>query len=512
MNKRIPLSAASIVPLLAGSCAGDPAVPVPENARPNIIFIFSDDLGIGDLSCYGATRVATPHIDRLAAQGQRFTNAYATSATSTPSRFGLLTGMYPWRLPNTQIAPGNSELIIDPECHTLADAMHDAGYVTGAVGKWHLGLGPVGGTDFNVEIRPDARDIGFDYEYLIPATVDRVPCVFVENGRVVGLDPSDPITVNYDHKVGDLPTGSENPELLKLRPSHGHDNTIVNGISRIGWMTGGRSALWVDEGIADTIALKATQFIARHKDEPFFLYMGTNDVHVPRVPHPRFAGKSGLGTRGDVILQLDWTIGEVMRTLDSLGIADNTLLVFTSDNGPAIDDGYQDEAAMRLGGHTPSGIYRGGKYSLYEAGTRVPFIVRWPSCVKPGEQSAVFSQIDVYRSLAALTGVALPEGAAPDSRNHLPELLGMGHSDREYVIEQNRQNTLAIRCGEWKYLEPSDRQSYEYRKSVELGNSPRPQLFCISKDPCERHDVAEQYPGIVEELATKLNAVKSGRK
>ena len=512
MNKRIPLSAASIVPLLAGSCAGDPAVSVPENARPNIIFIFSDDLGIGDLSCYGATRVATPHIDRLAAQGQRFTNAYATSATSTPSRFGLLTGMYPWRLPNTQIAPGNSELIIDPECHTLADAMLEDGYVTGAVGKWHLGLGPVGGTDFNVEIRPDARDIGFDYEYLIPATVDRVPCVFVENGRVVGLDPSDPITVNYDHKVGDWPTGSENPELLKLRPSHGHDNTIVNGISRIGWMTGGRSALWVDEGIADTIALKATQFIARHKDEPFFLYMGTNDVHVPRVPHPRFAGKSGLGTRGDVILQLDWTIGEVMRTLDSLGIADNTLLVFTSDNGPAIDDGYQDEAAMRLGGHTPSGIYRGGKYSLYEAGTRVPFIVRWPSCVKPGEQSAVFSQIDVYRSLAALTGVALPEGAAPDSRNHLPELLGMGHSDREYVIEQNRQNTLAIRCGEWKYLEPSDRQSYEYRKSVELGNSPRPQLFCISKDPCERHDVAEQYPGIVEELATKLNTVKSGRK
>ena len=339
--------------MLAGSCAGDPAVSVPENARPNIIFIFSDDLGIGDLSCYGATRVATPHIDRLAAQGQRFTNAYATSATSTPSRFGLLTGMYPWRLPNTQIAPGNSELIIDPECHTLADAMHDAGYVTGAVGKWHLGLGPVGGTDFNVEIRPDARDIGFDYEYLIPATVDRVPCVFVENGRVVGLDPFDPITVNYDHKVGDWPTGSENPELLKLRPSHGHDNTIVNGISRIGWMTGGRSALWVDEGIADTIALKATQFIARHKDEPFFLYMGTNDVHVPRVPHPRFAGKSGLGTRGDVILQLDWTIGEVMRTLDSLGIADNTLLVFTSDNGPAIDDGYQDEAAMRLGGHTP---------------------------------------------------------------------------------------------------------------------------------------------------------------
>ena len=507
MNKRIPLSAASIVPLLAGSCVGDPAVSVPENARPNIIFIFSDDLGIGDLSCYGATRVATPHIDRLAAQGQRFTNAYATSATSTPSRFGLLTGMYPWRLPNTQIAPGNSELIIDPECHTLADAMHDAGYVTGAVGKWHLGLGPVGGTDFNVEIRPDARDIGFDYEYLIPATVDRVPCVFVENGRVVGLDPSDPITVNYDHKVGDWPTGSENPELLKLRPSHGHDNTIVNGISRIGWMTGGRSALWVDEGIADTIALKATQFIARHKDEPFFLYMGTNDVHVPRVPHPRFAGKSGLGTRGDVILQLDWTIGEVMRTLDSLGIADNTLLVFTSDNGPAIDDGYQDEAAMRLGGHTPSGIYRGGKYSLYEAGTRVPFIVRWPSCVKPGEQSAVFSQIDVYRSLAALTGVALPEGAAPDSRNHLSALLG-GGPDREYVVEQNLNNTLSIIVDGWKYIEPSNKMRINRQTDTELGNDPMRQLYNLREDVGERHNLAGRYPAKADSLHNKLENIK----
>lgn len=506
MNKKLLLASIAASPLFAG-CADKPA-PLPENARPNIIFIFADDLGIGDLSCYGATRISTPNIDRLASQGQRFTNAYATSSTSTPSRFGLLTGMYPWRQENTGIAPGNSELIIDTECHTLADAMHDAGYATGAVGKWHLGLGPAGGTDFNVEIRPDARDIGFDYEFLIPATVDRVPCVFIENGRVVGLDPNDPITVNYKHKVGDWPTGAENPELLKLRPSHGHDNTIVNGISRIGWMTGGKSALWVDEDIADTITEKATQFIAAHKDEPFFLYMGTNDVHVPRVPHPRFAGKSGLGSRGDVILQLDWTIGEVMRTLDSLGIADNTLLIFTSDNGPTIDDGYQDEAFMRLNGHTPSGIYRGGKYSLYEAGTRIPFIVRWPSYVKPGEQSAVFSQIDVYRSLAALTGTELPECAAPDSRNHLPELLGVGHENREYIVQQNRQNTLAIMKDGWKYFEPSDKQTYEYRKSVELGNSPQPQLYRIAKDERERMDVAAEYPEKVAELAALLDEIR----
>lgn len=225
--------------------------------KPNIIYIFADDLGIGDLSCYGATKVSTPHIDRLAGQGVQFTNAYATSATSTPSRFGLLTGMYPWRQENTGIAPGNSELIIDTTCVTMADMLKEAGYATGVVGKWHLGLGPKGGTDFNGHITPNAQSIGFDYEFVIPATVDRVPCVFVENGHVVGLDPNDPITVNYEHKVGDWPTGEENPELVKLKPSQGHNNTIINGIPRIGWMTGGKSALWKDEDIADIITNKA---------------------------------------------------------------------------------------------------------------------------------------------------------------------------------------------------------------------------------------------------------------
>ena len=177
--------------------------------KPNVIYLIADDLGIGDLSCYGATKISTPNIDRLAGQGVQFTNAYA------PSRFGLLTGMYPWRQENTGIAPGNSELIIDTACVTMADMFKAEGYATGAVGKWHLGLGPKGGTDFNHLIKPNTQDIGFDYEYIIPATVDRVPCVFVENGHVVGLDPDDPITVNYHHKVGDWPTGLENPELVK---------------------------------------------------------------------------------------------------------------------------------------------------------------------------------------------------------------------------------------------------------------------------------------------------------
>lgn len=480
--------------------------------HPNVIYIFADDLGIGDLSCYGATKVNTPNIDRLAGQGAQFMNAYATSATSTPARFGLLTGMYPWRQQNTGIAPGNSELIIDTACVTMADIFKEAGYATGVVGKWHLGLGPKGGTDFNKKISPNTQDIGFDYEFVIPATVDRVPCVYVENGQVVNLDPNDPIQVDYNKKVGDWPTGLENPELVKLKPSQGHNNTIINGIPRIGFMTGGKSALWVDEDIADTITSKAKQFIANHKNEPFFLYMGTQDVHVPRIPHPRFAGKSGLGTRGDVILQLDWTIGEIMHTLDSLKLADNTIFIFTSDNGPVIDDGYQDQALELLNGHTPMGIYRGGKYSLYEAGTRIPFIVRWPNHVKPTKQQALFSQIDVFASLASLLGRPLKENAAPDSRNCIETLLGDKNDDREYVVQQNLNNTLAIIKGQWKYLEPSKQPKIEFWTKMELGNEPQPQLYDLSVDPCEKNNVAKQHPEIVKELSALLEQIKTDKR
>ncbi len=477
--------------------------------KPNIIYIFADDLGIGDLSCYGANRVNTPNIDRLAGQGVQFTNAYATSATSTPSRYGMLTGMYPWRQTNTGIAPGNSELIIDTNCYTMTNMIKNAGYATGVVGKWHLGLGAKGGTDFNKKISPNTQDIGFDYEFVIPATVDRVPCVYVENGRVVNLDPNDPITVSYTEKVGNWPTGEENPELVTLKPSQGHNNTIINGIPRIGWMTGGKSALWVDEDIADVITDKAKQFIAKHQNEPFFLYMGTQDVHVPRVPHPRFAGKSGLGTRGDVILQLDWTIGEIMNTLDSLNIAENTLFIFTSDNGAVIDDGYQDMAYELLNGHTPMGIYRGGKYSAYEGGTRVPFIIRWPAVVKPTKQAAPFSQIDVYASFASLLNQTLPDGAAPDSEEHLDVLLGKSSEGRTHIVQQNLNNTLTLIKGGWKYIEPSSEDAIEFWTKTELGNDPEPQLYLLSNDPTEKENVAKQNPEITKELAMSLQNIKA---
>lgn len=479
-----------------------------DSKKPNVIYLISDDLGIGDLSCYGATKISTPNLDRLAGQGLQFTNAYATSSTSTPSRFGLLTGMYPWRQQNTGIAPGNSELIIDTACITMADMFQQEGYATAAIGKWHLGLGPKGGTNFNGLIKPNTQDIGFGYEYIIPATVDRVPCVFVENGRVDGLDPNDPITVSYEHKVDNWPTGEENPELVKLKPSQGHNNTIINGIPRIGWMTGGKSALWIDEDIADVITGKAKDFIIAHKDRPFFLYMGTQDIHVPRVPHPRFAGKSGLGTRGDVILQLDWTVSEIMHTLDSLGIADNTLFVFCSDNGPVIDDGYQDQARELLNGHTPMKHYRGGKYSAYEAGTRIPFIVRWPAVIQPGKQQALFSMIDVYASLANLLNHQLPAGAAPDSRDQLATFLGKDTTGCEYVVQQNLNNTLSIIQGNWKYIEPSNQPAIEHWTKMELGNAPQPQLYNLAEDPSEKKNVFEANPETAGKLARLLESVK----
>ncbi len=335
--------------------------------------------------------------------------------------------------------------------------------------------------------------------------------MFVENAHVVGLDPQDPITVSYQHKVGDWPTGLENPELVKMKPSQGHNNTIINGIPRIGWMTGGKSALWVDEDIADIITGKAKDFIVAHKNEPFFLYMGTQDVHVPRVPHPRFAGKSGLGPRGDVILQLDWTVGEIMHTLDSLDIADNTIFVLCSDNGPVIDDGYQDQAFELLNGHTPMKHYRGGKYSAFDAGTRIPFIVRWPNGIKPGKQQAPFSMIDVYASFAALLNHELPTGVAPDSRDQLNNFLGTDTIGCDYVVQQNLNNTLSIIQNNWKYIEPSDKPALEHWTKMETGNNPQPQLYDLSVDPSEKENLAGTHPDKVKELAILLEKVKAAK-
>jgi arylsulfatase A-like enzyme len=478
---------------------------------PNVVIIYADDLGYGDVSCYGATRIKTPNIDKLASQGLRFTNAHSPSATCTPSRYAMLTGEYAWRRKGTGIARGDARMIIEPGRATLPLVMQRAGYSTGVVGKWHLGLGARGRElDWNDDIRPGPLDIGFDYCFLIPATGDRVPCVYVENRRVVGLDPKDPIRVSFGKPIGDEPTGRDHPELLKMHPSHGHNQTIINGISRIGYMAGGKAARWVDEDMADVITGKATDFIEKNKDNPFFLYFSTHDIHVPRVPHPRFAGKSGLGPRGDVILQLDWCVGEILATLERLNLAENTLVIFASDNGPVVDDGYKDQAVEKLSGHKPAGPLRGGKYSAFDAGTRVPLVVRWPERVKAGLSDALVCQIDFVASLAALTGQELARGDAPDSFDVLGALLGRTGNGRDHLVEHAR--TLSLIKGNFKYIEPSKGPKINRNVNIELGNDPQPQLYDLKNDLGEKRNIAAEHPDVVREMAALLEKIrKDGR-
>jgi len=471
--------------------------------RPNIVLIYIDDLGYGDVGCYGATRVKTPHIDRLAKEGLRFTDGHCSSATCTPSRYALLTGQYPWRKAGTGILPGDAPLIIPPGTPTIASTLKAAGYQTGVVGKWHLGLGS-GDLDWNGEIQPGPQEIGFDYCFLVPATGDRVPCVYVENRRVVGLDPADPIRVNYGQKIGDDPTGRENPDLLKMKLSRGHDNTIVNGISRIGFMSGGKAARWVDEVMADTLTGKAVKFIEANQKSPFFLYFATHDIHVPRVPHARFAGGTSLGPRGDVIHEMDWCVGQLLETLDRLKLAENTLVLFTSDNGPVLDDGYADDAVTKLSGHQPAGPLRGGKYSLYEGGTRVPLLARWPARIKPGVSDALVSQLDFLATFAELTGQKLAATAGPDSLPQLAALVGESRTGREHLIEH--AGSLAIRKGPWKFTAPG-----AAGKKAKPGK-PSPgggELYDLAADIGETKNVAAQNPQVVQELTALLTKIRN---
>jgi len=480
-------------------------------ARPNVIIIYADDLGYGDVSCYGARTIATPNIDRLAKNGLRFTNAYCTSATSTPSRYSLLTGEYAWRKPGTGIAAGDAPAIIKPGQFTIANLFKNAGYTTGVVGKWHLGLGPEGGPDWNGIIRPGPPDIGFDYNFIIPATGDRVPCVFVENRRVAGFDPADPISVSYREKVGDWPTGKDHPELLKMRPSHGHDMTIINGISRIGYMTGGKSAIWVDENIADVITSKAVDFIRSNCNKTFFLYFATHDIHVPRVPDKRFAGKSGMGPRGDAILEFDWSVGEIVKTIDELKLTRNTIIIVTSDNGPAVDDGYKDQAVELLGEHKPAGPLRGGKYSAFDGGTKVIFIASWKGKITPGTSDALFSQIDLMASFASLTRQAVPPLAGPDSFDNLSVLLGKTRSGRKWIVEQALNNRLSIIKDSWKFIEPGPGEKLYRETNIESGNDTLPQLYNLKSDLGERNNIANENQSVVKELTELLNRIRSGK-
>ena len=488
-----------------------------ESLRPNVVLIYADDLGFGDLGCYGAKGVSTPNADRLAANGLRFTNAHAVASTSTPSRYSLLTGEYPWRKPGTDVAAGNAAMIVSPEQYTVADVFKEAGYRTAAFGKWHLGLGAeTGKQDWNGEISPALADIGFDYSYIMAATADRVPCVFIENGRVANYDPTAPIEVSYRQNFEGEPTGRDNPELLyNLKHSHGHDMSIVNGIGRIGYMKGGGAALWKDENITDSITYKAVDFIKANSEQPFFIYFATNDVHVPRFPHERFRGSSSMGLRGDAIAQFDWSLGEILRTLEDEGVLENTLIILTSDNGPVLDDGYADEAEELVGDHSPTGYLRGGKYSAFEGGTRVPFIVHWPSMIKESAvKDGLVSQIDFLDVMASITGVSggqrLSPDGAPIEKN---TWLGANDGGRPFAVEMAANHTLSLIMFGWKYVDPKGGPAMvPWGPKIETGYSTDLQLYkTVDGELDENNNVAAENPTLVNGLKEELERIRNTR-
>jgi arylsulfatase A-like enzyme len=490
----LPVSALALI-----SCS------MTEAQKPNIIVILADDLGYGDVSAQGATTIKTPNFDRLANEGIRFTNGYATSATSTPSRYGLMTGMYPWKNDKAKILPGNAPLIIKEDQYTLPKMMQEAGYATAAIGKWHLGMGD-GNADWNKTVKPGAKEIGFDYSNLIAATNDRVPTVYVENGNVIGLDMTDPLQVNYKKNFDGEPTALTNPEMLKMHWSHGHNQSIHNGIPRIGFQKGGKSAMWVDEDMADYFTGIAKDFMTNHKDKPFFLYFGLHQPHVPRAPHSRFVGTSGMGPRGDAILEADWSVGELMAHLEKLGLLENTLVFFSSDNGPVLNDGYKDQAVELLGQHKPAGPLRGGKYSLYEAGTRVPFFVYWKGKVKPAVSDALVCQLDIMASVASLIKKKLP--AALDSQNTLKAFLGKSKKGREeLVIEANSK--LAYRAGDWAFIPPYN-GAIRNQTGNELGNLPEGGLFNLRSDLGQETNVAKQHAGKYKQMESRFLEITKG--
>ena len=472
-------------------------------SKPNIIIIYADDLGYGELGAYGATELKTPNLDKLANGGMRFTNGYASSATCTPSRYALLTGIYPWRNKRAKILPGTAPLIIDTAQTTIPKMLKKQGYHTGIVGKWHLGLGS-GNVDWNQRITPGPNEVGFDYSNILAATQDRVPTVYIENGHVVNLDPNDPIEVDYDKNFEGEPTGLENPEMLKMKWHHGHNNSIVNGIPRIGFMKGGEAAKWIDEDMADYFLAEAQQYVKKHKNEPFFLYYALQQPHVPRTPHARFVGSSGMGARGDVIVEADWVIGEFIKTLDVEGLLENTLIVFSSDNGPVINDGYYDESVEKLGNHKPAGRLRGGKYSLFEAGTRVPFITYWKGHISPGISNAMVSQVDLLSSFAALANSNIQ---GQDSKDLMDVFLGKSDKGRDELILEATSRT-ALRKGDWILIPPYSGPAINNFVNIELGNAKEYQLYNLKEDIGQQHNLATMQSKKFKEMISAYEKIR----
>jgi len=466
--------------------------------KPNIVIILADDLGYGDIGCYGATKVGTPYIDRIAEEGVLFTDAHTPSPICTPTRYSLLVGEYYWRIGPTIGRNWNRRrgLLIEEHRMTVPSLLKSVGYATGCVGKWHLGFGK-DKPDWNGELKPGPLEVGFNYYFGTPNANNEAPFVYVENHRVVGLEATDPIEVD--------------PVYARMK--------------------GGKRARRKNEEIALVQTAKAVSFIERHKAHPFFLYFAPCNVHVPLTPNARFKGTSKCGTYGDFIHELDWSVGEILSTLDRLNLADNTLLIFTSDNGAVH---HRHAFAM---GHRANGVLSGQKTDVWEGGHRVPFVVRWPGKVKSGTRSnELICVTDMLATIAALVGEELPREAGPDSFNILPALLDEpGHKPvRESVVMG--WPGWAIREGPWLLIphqgsggvttDPDNPAGKGWMTFAEIGHknsdytndgklkadAPPGQLYNLSRDLGETANLYNDYPGIVEHLRGLLEKFKRDRR
>ncbi len=456
--------------------------------KPNIIFIMADDMGYGDLGCYGATKIPTPNMDQVASQGIRFTDAHSSSAVCTPSRYSVLTGRYCWRTSRKSGVGGGFSLpLIDPARMTVASLLKQHGYETASIGKWHVGLewqakedqtietenwADEGKVDYTKPVIGGPNKLGFDYSFNIAGSLDMPPYCFIENGRTVGI-----------------PTEEKSP---------------YNAQQKKGFMTPG----WEDEEVDVNFARKAVEFMERHvethPDNPFFLYLTPSAPHRPCEAPDFLKGSSQAGPRGDMVCVVDWVVGEVTKTLERLNISDNTLLIVTSDNGaqPTDVDG-------EYYGHKSCGDLRGYKADIWDGGHREPFIARWPNQIEAGSMSdETICLADLMATSAAIVGTDLPDNAGEDSYNILPALLGQDHDKpvRDAIVHHSVDGMFSIREGKWKLILGLGSGGFSQPRRIEPEpGEPMGQLYDMENDTAESNDLWSERPETVERLTALLD-------
>lgn len=453
--------------------------------KPNIIVILADDYGWGSVGCYGApARLRTPHLDRLADEGRRFTNAYAPGSVCSPTRYALMTGRYYWRTPvkNGRVLPVSAPLHIETNRLTLGSLCRSQGYRTAAFGKWHLGLTTEPVTDWSKPLRPGPLQIGFDHYFGMAANLGNGPHSFIIDEEVSGRVRGEPIIIQ--------------------------NSSVTTGITKA----------WEPDHVVETLTAKVTDWIAQNRNGPFFVYYAPNAVHEPIVPNPRFTG-SPYGNYGDFIQELDWSMGQVLKTLDDLKLANNTLVIFTSDNGGVISAGRASVAAAMKAGLAINGSLRGGKHSEWEGGFREPFIVRWPGRVPAGTVSdQVICLSDVLASLASILHAPLPQGNAEDSFDVSRAFTEAAPSVpvRDHVVLQSASAVYAIRMGDWKLVERASASPEDAAGTPATTSSPRQrkarprtdELYNLKDDPAESVDVAAAHPELVASMKQALVAAR----